>query len=150
HYRADPDNLLLWRMSPRRLEGEAIRDAILAVSGRLDLKPPAGSPVTVVAGRNPRRAAMPARGSHHPRVYLPVPRGAPQPEVLALFDAANPNLVVAQRDVTTVPAQALFLMNSPFVRDQAAQMAKRLLAAASLDDAGRVDLAYRLALARPA
>ncbi len=146
NYRADPDNRLLWRMSPRRLEGEAIRDAMLAVSGRLERKPPAGAPVTTPA--RGKRGGVNAREANYRSVYLAVPRGNPLPEFLAVFDAANPNLVVAQRDVTTVPAQALFLMNSPFVRDQSTALAGRLLAAARLDDAGRVELAYKLALAR--
>jgi len=67
-----------------------------------------------------------------------------------VFDAANPNLVVAQREVTTVPAQALFLMNSPFVQDQAKGLANQLRDAPGLDDAGRIDLGYRLAFGRPA
>jgi hypothetical protein len=66
-----------------------------------------------------------------------------------MFDVANPNLVVAQREVTTVPAQALYLMNSPFIVEQSRHLAQRLLAAKDLDDAGRIDLAYRLTLARP-
>jgi hypothetical protein len=149
HFKADPDNRLVWRMSSRRLEGEAIRDAILAVSGRLEHKPPTGSPVAAAPARG-KRGGIAVKDSNHRSVYLPVPRGTPGPEILGIFDAANPNLLVAQREVTTVPAQALFLMNSPFVREQAGHMAKRLLAAPSLDDAGRADLAYRLALARPA
>jgi aminopeptidase N len=62
---------------------------------------------------------------------------------------ANPNLVVAQREVTTVPAQALYLMNNAFVTDQAKALARRLQDASG-DDAVRIDLGYQLALSRPA
>jgi hypothetical protein len=80
-------------------------------------------------------------------VYQAVPRG-PLGEIFELFDGADPNLIVARRDVTTVPAQALYLMNNAFVAGQARHFAQRL-AAPGLDEAGRVDLAYRLAFTRP-
>jgi hypothetical protein len=71
------------------------------------------------------------------------------PEVLELFDLAEPSLVVAARDVTNVPSQALYLMNNSFVREQADGLAKRVLAE-KLDDSKRIDVAYQLALGRPA
>jgi hypothetical protein len=77
-------------------------------------------------------------------------RGLPLPEILALFDIANPNLVVAQREVTTVPAQALFFVNSPFANAHAKSFAQRLQAYSSLDDAGKINTAYLIALGRPA
>jgi len=67
-----------------------------------------------------------------------------------LFDVADPSLVVGRREVTTVAPQALFLMNSGFVLDQAGVLAEQLLEQTELSDAERVDLAYRLVLARPA
>jgi hypothetical protein len=148
NYRADPDNLLRWRMSQRRLDAEAIRDAVLAVSGQLDLKPPQGSLATQTGG-NAKKPVFASQQSRHRSIYLAIVRGAPLPEALAIFDVANPNLVVAQREVTTVPAQALFLMNSPFIAEQSKHLAQRLLAA-QMDDAARVDLAYRLAYSRSA
>ena len=60
----------------------------------------------------------------------------------------EPNLVVGKRDVTTVPTQALFLMNNPFVLKQADEMAKLILAQSGLDQTGRINLAYRIALGR--
>src|SRR5262249_52798085 len=60
------------------------------------------------------------------------------------------NLVVGQREVTTVPAQALYLLNNAWVVDQSRHMAQRLLAAQDKDDAARAELAFRLAFARPA
>jgi len=150
NYKKDPDNLALWRMSPRRLEGEAIRDAILAASDKLDRRRPTGSLVRARLGKMAKKANFVVSESPCRSVYLGVPRGAPLPEILSLFDAANPNLVVARREVTTVPAQALFLMNSTWVREHARYLARRVLDTPSLDDAGRIDRAYLLALARPA
>ena len=81
-------------------------------------------------------------------VYLPIIRDR-VPDVLDLFDFAEPSLVVANRDVTTVPSQALFLLNSPFVAAQSEAMAQRLLAKSAADGRQRIDCAYLWALSRP-
>jgi hypothetical protein len=70
------------------------------------------------------------------------------PEVLEIFDFAEPSLVVAGRDVTNVPSQALYLMNNSFVREQATSMCKRILAT-PISYPERITLAYELALSRP-
>lgn len=80
-------------------------------------------------------------------VYLPILRGV-VPESLQVFDMADPNLIVGKHDVTTVPTQALYLLNNPFVLRQAEYMAKRVLGQEGLDQAARIDLAYRLSLGR--
>lgn len=147
-FKADPDNLLRWRMSQRRLDAEAFRDAILAVSGTLDLTPPKGS--TSAGGTGKKGAAGGSSENKHRTVYLGIVRGAPLPESLTLFDVANPNIVTAQREETTVPSQALYLMNSPFVVAQSKSAAAKILAAKDLDDAARVDLAYKTLYSRPA
>ena len=139
----DPDNVFLWRMNRRRLEAEAIRDAFLAVSGQLNRTPPGAS---TMAGAGKSRAAK-VQETNYRSVYQAVPRSAVR-EFFVLFDGADPNMIVARRDVTTVPAQALFLMNSPFMNEQARHFAQRL-GTTGLNDAGRVELAYRLAFARP-
>ena len=148
--KVDPDNNLLWKMNQRRLEVEAIRDAILMASGKLDLTPGKGSIVEKIGngdiGRNIRPDQF-AVASVKRSVYLPVVRGA-VPEVLQVFDFPDPSIIFGQREVTTVPTQALFMMNSPFVIEQATHFAKRVLAEEQADDAARVDFAYRLALAR--
>jgi hypothetical protein len=82
-------------------------------------------------------------------LYLPAVRNM-LPDVLALFDAADPNGVTALRNETTVPSQALFLVNSPFVRGQALVFARSLLADARLNDSDRVDRAHARALGRHA
>ncbi len=81
-------------------------------------------------------------------VYLPIPRGV-VPDSLQVFDMADPNLIVGKRDVTTVPTQALYLMNNPFVLKQAGQLARRVLDQQGLDQDGRIAWAYRLAIGRP-
>ena len=70
------------------------------------------------------------------------------PESMQVFDMADPNLIVGKRDVTTVPTQALYLMNNPFILNQAEQMARRVLDRPNLDQIGRINLAYVLALGR--
>ncbi|MEX2025755.1 MAG: DUF1553 domain-containing protein, partial [Pirellulaceae bacterium] len=79
--------------------------------------------------------------------YLPLVRGL-VPEFLSIFDVADPELVVGQRDVTTVATQALYMMNSPLVQEQSAHAAQRILAEKADSDAARVDLAFRLAFGR--
>jgi hypothetical protein len=80
-------------------------------------------------------------------VYLPVARQA-VPEVLKAFDFAEPSIIVGRREITTVPTQALFLLNSEFVTDQSGAMAKRVLKVES--GKARVDLAFQLAFTRSA
>ena len=135
---------------PIWLDAEASRDALLSVSGQLKLDPPAGSLSTFTGAKGAAGKKGPPPDSGHRSVYLGIVRGAPLPESLAVFDVANPNLVVAQREITTVPVQALFLLNSPFMVEQSKGLAQRLLDAKAADDPARVDLAYRIALARPA
>jgi len=125
----DPDNLLLWRMSPRRLEAEAVRDAMLAVSGKLDLARPA-KPLIAAAGEGTvgqavfepeiRKIAAPIRS-----VYLPRVRSV-LPEMMELYDAPDASNVMGARETTTVPLQALHALNSAFVRQQAEAFADRL------------------------
>ncbi len=149
NFLADPDNSLLWHASQRRLDAESIRDAALAVGGQLDLVPPHGSPVTAFGdtdiGRN--RTAVLKTDTKKRSVYLPIVRDM-VPDVLDLFDFAEPSLVVANRDVTTVPSQALFMLNSPFIYENSTQMAKRLLALPGADDSRRITTAYLTALSR--
>ncbi len=117
----DPENRWLWRMNRKRLEAECIRDGLLAISGRLDLRR-GGSTVRPGTGNDYGYQEQSARRS----LYLPVFRNA-LPEVLVAFDFAHPGMVVGQRNVSTVPQQALFLLNDPLVHDCASQAAARLL-----------------------
>ena len=151
NYEADPDNVLVWRMSPRRLDAEAIRDAILAASGQIERTPPHGSVVANVGegyiGKGIRPAVFNIEARYR-SVYLPIVRDF-VPDVLSVFDFAEPSLVVAARDTTNVPSQALFMMNSAFVTAQSQALAKRLLGMAQYDYSQRITMAYMLTLSRP-
>ncbi len=144
NYAKDPDNVWLWRMSPRRLDAESLRDAILAFSGQLDLSRPGASELPDYNKKQPPQVRA---DSKHRSVYLPIVRNG-EPESLTLFDFADPSIVVGDREETTVPAQSLYLMNNPFVVEQSRSAAQRLLEQKDLDDAARVDLAYVMAFAR--
>ncbi|HXG10340.1 MAG TPA: DUF1553 domain-containing protein [Gemmataceae bacterium] len=141
---ADPENRLLGRMNRRRLEAECIRDAMLAVSGQLDLTPGGPTfPASLTSDFNYKPTDIRRRS-----VYVPVFRNA-LPDLFEVFDFADPSMVTGRRNVTTVTPQALFLLNHPFVLEQARHAADRLLAERELDDEGRITRAYRLALGRP-
>ena len=131
---ADGDNRLLWRMTRRRLDVEAWRDALLAVSGKLD---------RTVGGPSQE---LSARGNVRRTVYGRVSRHRLDP-TLNLFDFPDPNVTSAARPVTTIPQQQLFALNSEFMIDQAKAFAQRIQSAAA-DDRGRINVAFALAYGR--
>jgi cytochrome c553 len=152
----DPANRLLWRHGPRRLDAEEIRDAMLAVAGKLDLSRPKGSPakdlkVIELPNNGPlaKRLEEEARKSTQRSVYLPLVRGI-TPRSLEVFDFAEQGMVTGSRDTTTVATQALYLLNDSFVQQQSLALANRLLQQPEGDDASRIHLAYRLAMGRVA
>ncbi|MDR3632506.1 MAG: DUF1549 domain-containing protein [Isosphaeraceae bacterium] len=148
NFEADPDNALVWRMSKRRLDAEAVRDALLFVGGRLAIEPPIGSAVARVGEGLAffvRVEGLDASDPHR-SVYLPVVRDQVL-ESLALFDFADPSLVTGERATTTGPAQALYFLNGPLVIRQAEALADRVRASEA-DQSHRVDWAYRIALSR--
>jgi cytochrome c553 len=154
NFEADPDNVLVWRMPKRRLEAEALRDTMLALAGRLDLTPPKGSSVqrggegnVGFRFRGGSPAGDPIVTDPHRTVYLSIVRDG-LPELLTLFDFPDPSLIIGERATTTVPAQALFLLNNAFVIRQAEAMADQLLAG-SADTAGKLKRAYQLCYSRP-
>ncbi|MFP6763566.1 MAG: DUF1553 domain-containing protein, partial [Planctomycetaceae bacterium] len=133
---ADPGNRWHWKYARRPLDAESIRDAMLAVSGRLDRTVPQSHPFPPVDTwgftiHSPFHAVY---DSSHRSVYLMVQRNRRHP-YLALFDAADPNQSVASRQPTTTPTQALFLMNSPFVHEQARGFAQRIMGIVGDNDA---------------
>lgn len=146
----DGANSLLWRMNPKRLELEAIRDSMLHVSGQLSFTRPAGIQVAGNGGKGkvaPTRALL-SESDRCRTIYLPVLRDL-QPEIYKIFDFPEPTQIKGQREVTTVPAQALFFLNSRFALETAQVGAQRLLDDASLrtDDA-RLARAYVTLLGR--
>lgn len=141
-FAADPANRLLWRHSPRRLDAEAIRDAVLTASGKLDLQRPEASTIGR-AGDGPiggnRRSVMPEEKitgstSYVRSVYLATARNL-EPEFLATFDFPDGSMVQGARQSTNVPGQTLLLLNSEFTAKHARLFAERALAAADPDRA---------------
>lgn len=150
----DPQNLLLHHARIRRLEGEAIRDAMLSISGRLDRTLYGPSvPVHItpfMQGRGKPGSSGPLDGNGRRSLYTEVRRNFLPPMMLA-FDMPIPFNTIGKRNVSNVPAQALTMMNDPLVVQQAQQWAKRVLEAdASATREQRIQSLYVAALARPA
>ena len=129
----DPDNQLLWHRRPTRLEGEVIRDALLAASGRLDTKLYGKS---VVNADSPRRS-----------IYIRVKRSEPD-AFLRVFDQPEPVQSVGARGVATVPTQALTMMNSPLVRSAADGLAERARKTVGNTGPSAIDYCFTVALSR--
>ncbi|MEQ9408208.1 MAG: PSD1 and planctomycete cytochrome C domain-containing protein [Fuerstiella sp.] len=143
---ADPANALLTRHLRRRLDAEALRDSMLKVSGQLDTAPAEGS---IIRHRDilVNLAGNLHQPSNHRSVYLCYLRSSPPPE-LAPFDLPEFTSVLGQRDVSTVPNQALHLYNSPFVIEQAEHLAAAVTKKTA-DDDGRLQLMWQRAFGRP-
>ena len=148
---ADPENRLLHHFNRRRLEAEEVRDSILMMGGKLDLTMGGQlmtfnnrAYVTGVGG-----AVSHASNYGHPRrsVYLPVLRSAVY-EVLQAFDFGDPSVINGERGSTVVAPQALFMINSDLVAQNAAGFAGELLARSELGDAERIGVAWERAFAR--
>jgi mono/diheme cytochrome c family protein len=147
---SDPDNVYLWRMSKRRLDAEAIRDAMFSISGQLDTKPAVASPIQKYEGN----VAILQRfggindlnSTTHRSVYMPIVRDN-IPEILELFDFAEPSLVTGQREDTSVPSQGLFMMNNPMVMKLAEKTAERL-GKEYLSETERISGAFKLVFNR--
>ncbi len=125
----DPDNINLWRWQPRRLEAEVIRDSLLRISGQLD-DSVGGAPLMGVTTANPSPQDLENNRDYYQNsarrtVYLPIVRTNVF-KFLTLFDFPNPAAPKGNRDSTTVPTQALFLLNSSWVRDLATQLADHI------------------------
>lgn len=149
----DADNQLLWRFSPRRLEAEALRDAILAASGQINL-----------AQGGPSFQPFETR-SFNATFYLPQDKIGPEynrrtvyrmnvnsgkDPLLDAFDCPDPGTKAPRRGVTTTPLQALALMNNSFVHRHAGHLANRVLDQSQGNLAEAVHLAYRYTLGRRA
>jgi Protein of unknown function (DUF1553)/Protein of unknown function (DUF1549)/Planctomycete cytochrome C len=147
----DPENRLLWRMSRRRLQAEALRDGLLAVSGQLDPSP-AESVVAELGvqatgvGVKPNKEVRSVRRT----VYLPVIRND-LPALFQLFDFGDSLAVNGRRSTTNVAPQALFMLNSPLVVEAATHTAEIVLAGSDVpDDRQLLDRLYIRILGRPA
>lgn len=153
----DPQNQFLWRFRPQRLDAEIIRDNMLAVSGSINLT--IGGPAIFphvpkeildtekVKGRWENQPDGPAVWRRS--IYVYQRRSLPFP-MFETFDHPDMNLSAGQRNMSTVPTQALTLLNNPFVLRQAELLAQRILIEAPDDPVKQIDLGYEYALARPA
>jgi hypothetical protein len=143
----DPDNTWLSRFRRRRLSAEELRDAILAVSGDLDLTPggPHPFPDDAKWGYTQHAPFSAVYEHNHRSVYLMTQRIKRHP-FLTLFDGPDANASTADRYTTTVPTQALFFLNDPFVHARSANFAARLEELS--DDRARLDRAYELLFCR--
>jgi hypothetical protein len=134
----DPGNALLWRMNRERLDLEALRDSVLAVTGQLD---------GAMGGRSNDLATQPF--TRRRTVYGFIDRQN-LPGMFRTFDFASPDISNPQRYITTVPQQALFLMNNPFIAEQAHALASRPDVAGEPDPEKRIRLLTRIAYGREA
>jgi len=132
----DPENRLVWRMNRKRLDFESMRDALLATSGQLDAAV-GGPAVDLMAQPWPTRRTLYGRID---RQNLP--------NLFRTFDFASPDTHSPRRYTTTVPQQALYLLNNPFVREQAKHLAARQEFSAASDAVSKVERLYEVALAR--
>src|SRR5687767_2019100 len=152
---ADVENQYLWRFRPQRLEAEIVRDSLLAVGGNINLTV-GGEPIfpyippDILVGQfrgkwenTPEGPAAWRRG-----VYVYRRRSLPYP-MFDTFDHPDMNATAGARNVSTVPTQALTLLNNPFVLAQAKMLADRVRREAA-DPYTQIDRAYRIALSRPA
>lgn len=130
--KVDPENRFLWYRRPQRLEAEIIRDSLLAAGGSLDTTMYGPSLLDNV----PRRS-----------IYLRVKRSELIP-FMTMFDAPEPTQSIGERIATTLPTQALTLMNSPFVRQQAEKLAARIRPTADVPLESAIDRGYQIAFAR--
>ena len=152
--KTDAANRFWWRAERRRLDAEALRDALLAAGGNLKLNPIGGPsfapeiPPGALEGLSTKSAAWkasPASEQGRRSVYIFAKRGL-LPPLLTTFDLPDTTLPSCQRDVTTVPTQSLALLNNPFVHDQSTALAKRI--GTTIEPKERVIRAWRFALGR--
>jgi hypothetical protein len=131
----DPENLLVWKQNRQRLDFEAMRDSLLYATGRLDTTI-GGRAVDIVDANATRRT-----------VYGSIDRQN-LPGMFRSFDFASPDAHSPQRFTTTVPQQALFFMNSPFVQNQVKHLLKREEVESRQEPAERIAVMYRLLYGR--
>ncbi|MEM1355391.1 MAG: PSD1 and planctomycete cytochrome C domain-containing protein [Planctomycetota bacterium] len=148
---ADPDNLLLRRQNIRRLTAEGIRDSVLAVSGSLKDQmygPSVPAALTEFMQGRGRPKSGPVDGNGRRSIYIGVRRNFLSPMML-VFDAPIPFSTVGRRNVTNVPAQALTLLNDPFIHEMADRWSRRVVKDGSQQVDQRIDGMFRTALGRP-
>ncbi len=150
-WQADPENRLLWRANRKPLPAESIRDTMLLAAGKLDFTP-GGPPVanlgTLVTVNNADDKGVQLKETTIRTLYQPVIRNE-LPSLMRVFDFADPDFVLGQRTQTTVPAQALWMLNGPFLGEQAEKVAGRLLQQELSTDGEKLERLFLFTLGRP-
>jgi hypothetical protein len=151
----DPQNQYLWRFRTQRLDAETVRDSILTASGSINLTvggppvfPPLPEGVLTQASHGIWKERSDGPDVWRRSVYVYRKRGLAFP-MFQVFDLPEQNVTAAARNVSTVPTQALTLLNDPFVTRQAALFAERVKKEGGSDLSKQIDLSYRIALTRP-
>jgi len=153
--KVDPTGTLMWRFRPQRMDAETVRDAILAVSGRLNLAPSGPGVYPKISREVLETQSRPGDGWHTSEpsqaarrsVYVFVKRTLLVPE-LEVLDFPSTEEACEQRVVSTVAPQALTFLNGEFIHEQAQAFAQRLSAEAGDASAAQIEAAYRLAFSR--
>ena len=139
----DPENRKLWRANRKRMTAEQLRDSLLVVSGQLqpsDASSPVKGMGKLVDDNKPDAKGYEGGESFVRTIYLPIIRNE-IPALLTVFDFADPDFVVGRRETTTIPSQALMMLNNPFVAKAAVQTSERMLREASPSDDQRLEWA---------
>jgi cytochrome c553 len=147
----DPTNQWLWRANIQRLDFEQVRDSLLTIGGKLDVTmggtPFAMNGTSTIAKGRYSSTDLSAVNPNRRSIYAFIDRSA-LPEMLNTFDFANPDMSTGERIMTTVPQQALFMMNSPFLVEQVKNILARPDFPASAPDAEKVKFIFRTAFQR--
>ncbi len=150
-WQADPENRLLWRAHRKPLPAESIRDSMLLATEELDFSP-GGPPVanlgTLVTQNTPNDKGVKLDSTNIRTVYQPVIRNELS-SLMRVFDFADPDFVSGQRAHTTVPTQALWMLNGPFIAEQSAKVAERLNQQELSTDSEKLERLYVVILGRP-
>lgn len=150
-WQADPENRLLWRANRKPLPVESIRDTMLLAVGELDLaqgKAPVANLGTLVTQNTADDKGVDLQAGTTRTLYQPVIRNE-LPSLMRVFDFADPDFVSGQRAHTTVPTQALWMLNSPMIRSQASKVAQNLAAKNISTDSEQLESLYLVILGRP-
>ncbi|MBT5020580.1 MAG: DUF1553 domain-containing protein, partial [Planctomicrobium sp.] len=150
-WQADPENRLLWRAHRKPLPAESIRDTMLLAAGQLDFsigEAPVKNLGTLVTQNKPDDTGVKLQSTNIRTVYQPVIRNE-LPSLMRVFDFADPDFVSGQRAHTTVPTQALWMLNGPFIANQAELVSTRMLEQKLSTQSEQLERLFILTLGRP-
>lgn len=151
HWQADPENRLLWRANRKPLSAESIRDSMLLAAGKLEFTqggPPVANLGTLVTQNRPDDTGVELKSQDIRTVYQPVIRNE-LPSIMRVFDFADPDFVTGERTQTTVPTQALWMLNAPMIEEHSKRVAERILEQQLSTDSEKLEQLCLLILGRP-